>query len=114
MSHNATTSTQLTRRGHLTERTPLGLAVAVAVLMVTGGCAGPFSPAMTPPIPQRTQQSAPPTAPGPFTSGRAPSSPQQEQAVSLAKAVGRNSPDRLAGWLAVYDALGIPVLASKG
>lgn len=38
----------------------------------------------------------------------------EEQAMALADAIGPNSPDRLAGWLAVYDAFHIPVFRDNG
>ncbi len=40
----------------------------------------------------------------------APSGAPEAQAMALARAIEPSSPNPLAGWLAVYDALGIPVL----
>ncbi len=62
-------------------------------------------PTSTPnPTPRPVQIPAPPAR------SAIPSGSPAEQAVAMAKAVSPGSSDRLAGWLAVYDTLGIPVL----
>jgi hypothetical protein len=52
-----------------------------------------------------------PAPPAPLT---IPPGAPEEQALALADAIGPNSPDRLAGWLAVYDAFHIPVFRDDG
>jgi hypothetical protein len=52
-----------------------------------------------------------PLPPTPFP---LPAGAPDAQAAALAEAVAPDSPDSLAGWLAVYDALGVPVFGDDG
>ncbi len=78
--------------------TPRRLWVAVAMVLAV-----PFANAYSAPIV--------PVPPKPLA---IPDGAPEARAVALAEAVGEGSPDRLAGWLAVYEAMGIPVFDPNG
>lgn len=101
-------------------------AFLVCVVLLVGGCLSSQTPDSKPVVQSSTSVPIPSTPtpiptqiisqveiPVPPSQVTVPKGSPQEQAVALANAVSSNSPNRLAGWLAVYDALAIPVLGSN-
>lgn len=83
--------------------------IILALTLAAGAC-NLLPVSLGTPEPIQAQERLPePPKPAPVPMG-APA----EQAVALTEAVGLDSPDRLAGWLAVYDAFGIPVVDGGG
>lgn len=98
-------------------------SVFLALTMAITACAGPAAqpaseatPKLTDPVPTPTAIpfATNPQVPEPPLAFAPPSGTPEEQALALADAVGPDSPDRVAGWLSVYDALGVPVIGSDG
>lgn len=90
----------------------------LALCLAASACTSPLVSSGTPtsinteatPTPINTEARLP-KPPAPLA---VPAGTPEEQAVALANAVGPESLNRLAGWLAVYQALGIPILANDG
>jgi hypothetical protein len=120
------------RPGSRFERLVAALLAAALVAGCSGGTTEVHSSTAisteVPPV-DTGSNSVPPTSSGPTTTAAAPlplvdvpappppaqvsGSNPQEQAASLAATVG-DTTDPIGGWLAVYDALGIPVLGADG